>query len=66
MKYTHDECCDVLLTVGGVKASRRECLLRYAGHRHPDPKVRSSVNVRKCECVSCTTVRRFSWVLQAD
>jgi hypothetical protein len=66
MKYTQDKCCDMLLTVGRVKASRRECLLRYAGRRHPDPKVWSSVTVRKCECGSCTTVRRFSWAWQAD
>jgi hypothetical protein len=26
------------LTVVRVKASRRECLLCYAGRRHPDPK----------------------------
>ena len=60
MKYTHDEYCDMLLIVGRVKAPRRECLLRYAGRRHPDPKVWSSVTVKKCECGSCTPLRRFS------
>jgi hypothetical protein len=43
MEYTHDEYCDMLLTLGACNSragtAAREYALRYRGRRHPDANV---------------------------
>jgi hypothetical protein len=43
MEYTHDEYCDMLLTLGACNSRAgtavREYALRYPGRRHPDANV---------------------------
>jgi hypothetical protein len=53
MEYTHDEYCDMLLTLGasnsGAGTPAREYALRYPGRRHPDANVfrRSQQHLRE-------------------
>jgi hypothetical protein len=43
MEYTHDEYCDMLLTLGACNSragtAAREYAIRYPGRRHPDANV---------------------------
>jgi hypothetical protein len=43
VEYTHDEYCDMLLTLGTCSSRAgtvaREHTLRYSGQRHPDANV---------------------------
>jgi hypothetical protein len=43
MEYTHDEYCDMLLTLGACNSragtAAREYAVRYPGRRHPDANV---------------------------
>jgi hypothetical protein len=43
MEYTHDECCDMLLTLGACYSragtGAREVAVHYSGRRHPDANV---------------------------
>jgi hypothetical protein len=60
MTYTHDEYCDMLLTLGTCSSlagtAARECALRYAGRRLPDANVfrRLEKRLRETEIITLT------------
>jgi hypothetical protein len=53
MKYTHDEYCDMLLTLGACNSrddtTAWEYALRYPDRRHPDANVFRRLEQRLCE-----------------
>jgi pyrimidine deaminase RibD-like protein len=61
MEYTHNEYCDMLLTLGTCSSRAgtvaRECALRHSGQRHPDAN--AFLQLEQClletENVTCTT-----------
>jgi hypothetical protein len=58
MKYTHDEYCHTLLTVGACNSqagtAARECVLRYPGRRHPHANLFRRLEQRLRETGSVT------------
>jgi hypothetical protein len=58
MEYTHDEYCDMLLTLGAYNSRAgivaREYALRYPGRRHPDADVFRRLEQRLRETGSAT------------
>jgi hypothetical protein len=58
MEYTHDEYCEMLLTLGACNSragtAAREYALRYSGRRHPNANVFRQLEQRLCETGSVT------------